>query len=74
MEYPILSQLAFDLLSVPAMAAGVERVFSGAKELITDLRNALDMESIQANEILQGLGYNIIIRVRSVRLIAVDRG
>ena len=49
-EYPILSQLAFDLLSLPAMAAGVERVFSGTKELITDRRNALDMESIQANE------------------------
>ena len=45
-EYPILSQLAFDLLSIPAMAAGVERVFSGTKELITDRRNALDMESI----------------------------
>ena len=49
-EYPILSQLAFDLLSIPAMAAGVERVFSGTKELITDRRNALDIESIQANE------------------------
>ena len=41
---------AFDLLSIPAMAAGVERVFGGTKELITDRRNALDIESIQANE------------------------
>ena len=32
------------------MSAGVERVFSGTKELITDRRNALDVESIQANE------------------------
>ena len=34
------------------MAAGMERVFSGTKELITDRRNALDMEFIQANECL----------------------
>jgi hypothetical protein len=45
-DYPVLSQLAFDLLSIPAMSAGVERVFSGTKELITDRRNALDVESI----------------------------
>jgi hypothetical protein len=38
------------------MAAGVERVFSGAKELITDRRNALDMESIQANECFRNWG------------------
>jgi hypothetical protein len=55
-EYPILSQLAFNLLSVPAMAAGVERVFSSMKELITDHRNALDMESIQANECFKSWG------------------
>lgn len=55
-EYPILSQLAFDLLSIPAMAAGVERVFSGTKELITDRRNALDIESIQANECFRNWG------------------
>ena len=30
----------------------MERVFSGTKELITNRRNALDMESIQANECL----------------------
>lgn len=55
-EYPVLSQLAFDLLSIPAMAAGVERVFSGTKELITDRRNALDIESIQANECFRNWG------------------
>jgi hypothetical protein len=38
------------------MAAGMERVFSGAKELITDRRNALDMESIQANEYFRNWG------------------
>jgi hypothetical protein len=49
-EYPVLSKLAYDLLSIPAMSAEVERVFSGTKELIRDRRNGLDIESIEASE------------------------
>jgi len=49
-EYPVLAKLAYDLLSIPAMSAEVERVFSGTKELISDRRNGLDIESIEANE------------------------
>jgi hypothetical protein len=49
-EYPILAKLAYNPLSIPAMSAEVERVFSGTKELITDRRNGLDIESIEANE------------------------
>jgi hypothetical protein len=40
-ECPILSQLAYDLLSIPAMSAKNERVSSGTKELLKDKRNAL---------------------------------
>jgi hypothetical protein len=49
-EYPILSQLAYDLLSIPAMSAENKRVFSGTKDLLKDKRNALDISLVEANE------------------------
>ena len=49
-EYSILSQLAYDLLSIPAMSAENEHVFSGTKELLKDKRNALDISSVEANK------------------------
>jgi hypothetical protein len=52
-EYPILSRLAYDLLSIPAMSAENERLFSSSKDLISDRRNALDIESIEANECIR---------------------
>ena len=48
--YPKLSQMAFDLLSIPAMSAECERVFSLTKLTITSQRNRmtdLTMEAIQ---------------------------
>ncbi len=35
-QFPILSRMALDLLSVPLMSAECERVFSAAKILISD--------------------------------------
>lgn len=52
-RYRTLSRLAFDLLSVPAMSAEVERVFSSTRRLVTDGRNQLDIETIEANECLR---------------------
>jgi hypothetical protein len=49
-EYPTLAQLAYDLLSIPAMSAENERIFSGTQDLVRDRRCALDVESIQTNE------------------------
>jgi hypothetical protein len=46
--YPTLSQLALDVLSIPAMAAECERVFSGAKLMISDKRRKLAPDIIQA--------------------------
>lgn len=40
-EYPRLSRMAFDLLSMPLMSAEYERVFSAAKRFVTDERNRL---------------------------------
>ncbi len=47
-EYPRLSQMALDLFSIPMMSAECERVFSSAKTLITDRRNGLKEDIIEA--------------------------
>ena len=51
--YPNLSKMALDMLSIPAMSAEPERLFSGAKRSITDRRNRLGIESIEALECLK---------------------
>jgi hypothetical protein len=51
--YPNLSQMAIDFLSIPAMSAAPERCFSATKETITDKRNKLGSEVIQAFECLK---------------------
>jgi hAT family C-terminal dimerisation region len=52
-EFPILAQLALNLLSIPAMAAEDERVFSSTGKLITADRNQLDEDTIEAVECLR---------------------
>ena len=52
-EYPRLSIFALNLLSAPAMAAECERVFSYGKLLLTDRRNRLSTDSVEANECLR---------------------
>ena len=52
-SYPALSIMALDILSIPAMSAKPERLFSGAKITITDCRNKLGIESIEAIECLK---------------------
>jgi hypothetical protein len=52
-RYPNLSKMAMDILSIPAMSADPERLFSGAKITITDRRNRLGITSIQAVECLK---------------------
>jgi hypothetical protein len=51
-DWPILAQLALDLLAIPAMAAEDERVFSSTGKLITADRNQLDKDSMEAVECL----------------------
>jgi hypothetical protein len=45
--YPTLRQWAFDILSIPATSAEIERVFSQARRLITDDRNSLSIENLE---------------------------
>jgi hypothetical protein len=51
--YPSLSRMALDLLSIPAMSASPERLFSAASLTITNRRNRLSSESIEALECLR---------------------
>lgn len=48
-----LRQMALDILSIPAMSAEVERVFSSTKKLLTPDRNALTTESLETYELLR---------------------
>lgn len=50
---PELRQMAFDILSIPAMSAEVERIFSSAKRALTPDRNALTVESLEVYELLR---------------------
>jgi hypothetical protein len=52
-EYPRLSRLAFDLLSIPLMSAECERVFSAAKRFVTDERNKLREDILEAMIVLR---------------------
>ncbi|KAK2922697.1 hypothetical protein FoTM2_017550 [Fusarium oxysporum f. sp. vasinfectum] len=52
-NYPNLSKMAVDILSIPAMSAEPERLFSGAKITITDRRNRLGSDVVEALECLK---------------------
>ena len=45
--------MARDYLAIPATSASSERLFSSGKHLITDSRNRLNQETIQACECLK---------------------
>jgi hypothetical protein len=59
-----IRQQALDLLSIPAMSAEVERVFSSAKLLLTPQRNSLSDERIEYLELLRYWWRNNLISQR----------
>ena len=50
-EYPVLYRMALDLFSIPGMSAECERVFSQTKKMITDERNRLSPETVEADQL-----------------------
>lgn len=52
-QYPNLSKMALDLLSIPAMASDVERLFSAAKLTLTDQRGAMYAETLELLQLLK---------------------
>jgi hypothetical protein len=51
-KYPHLAQMAFDVLSIPAMSDEPERIFSRMGIMITKRRNHLEQDIIQATQCL----------------------
>jgi hypothetical protein len=51
--YLNLSKIALDLLSIPAISAEVERLFSSCKITITDRHNRIGINAIEAIECLK---------------------
>jgi hypothetical protein len=49
-RWPNLARMAFDALSIPAMSSECERCFSSSGNMITDARNKLNPESVEACE------------------------
>lgn len=50
---PMLSQMAFDVLSIPSMSAECERIFSRAKLTSGPQRHSLVSETLEAIECLK---------------------
>jgi len=52
-QYPSLARMAFDILSIPAMSAECERVFSSTKILLSDRRARMKEDAVEACECLR---------------------
>ena len=52
-SFPLLATLAHSILSIPAMSAECERVFSSSKLLVTPIRNRLTPQAIEVSECLR---------------------
>lgn len=52
-RFPLLFLMAIDIFSIPAMSSEPERVFSGAKNTLSDNRASLTMSTIQATQCLK---------------------
>lgn len=61
--YTPLRQWAFDILSIPAMSAEVERVFSQAGKIISDERVSLGNQMIEATSCLKFWSKNNFISI-----------
>jgi hypothetical protein len=52
-QYPYLSRMALDLLTIPAMSADAERIFSGCRLQMTHRRNRMSIKTLEALELLK---------------------
>ena len=48
--YPTLAKIALNMFSIPAMSSACERAFSQAKKIVTDERNRLLADTIEADQ------------------------
>jgi hAT family C-terminal dimerisation region len=59
-----LRDLAFDLLSIPAMSAAIERIFSSGRRLVTPDRGNLNDTTIEMRELMKNWWSNNIVAQR----------
>ena len=52
-DYPNLSKMAINILSIPAMSADVERLFSSSGLTLSNRRNRMSTEMLEALECLK---------------------
>jgi hypothetical protein len=71
-RYRLLGKLALNLLSIPAMSAEPERLFSSSRRLMTWERLALAPNTIEANECLRHWLPRLGVRTIGATLINVD--
>ncbi len=60
-RFPSLSLIAIDILSIPAMSSGTERLFSKSKLTVTDQRGAMDAETLNLVECLRSWDSSALI-------------
>lgn len=65
-RFPNLSQMAIDILSIPAMAADVERLFSTAKLTITPQRNCLHISTLELLQCLKSWDNSSVLNATSL--------
>jgi hypothetical protein len=68
-QYPCLSQMAIDILSIPAMSAEVERVFSGARRTISWERSQIGGSNIMKTECLKSWFQSHITKGKAVAVV-----
>jgi hypothetical protein len=54
-EYPIISQVAWDYLAIPASEVDVERLFSTSRDLIGLRRHSLSIDTMRAIMMIKSL-------------------
>ena len=72
--YPNLSRMALDMLTIPAMSAAPERLFSSANITISDRRNRLYGDTTEAIECLKSWRKIKTIRLESGLELGLESG
>ena len=72
-KYPRLSQMAMDFMTVQAMSAECERLFSAAGRMVTPLRSQLEASTVALCQVLRSwLQAGIVEEVDPILLNKVD--
>ena len=69
-QFPVMQCLARDLLAVPASSVQSERENSKAKYVITDVRNRLSSQTVQASLCLKS--WNVLLSSQPLETIVLD--